>query len=76
MNWSERMLGLMHRVGNAGNKELKQAEMLDTFKCKVGGLVLEREDYFMPEGLKLKGGDTVIIYKLSHEKYVILAKVV
>ena len=50
--------------------------MLDSTRCKVGDLELGREDYLKPEGVELKKGDTVVVYRLDKETYVILAKVV
>ncbi len=76
MDACEKILGIMRKMGEEGNQYLKRAKMLDSSRCKVGGLELTREDYLKPEGVELKKGDTVIIYRLDKETYVILAKVV
>ncbi|EOS27614.1 hypothetical protein C806_00061 [Lachnospiraceae bacterium 3-1] len=76
MNTSEKMLAIMQRMGRIENKELKRAEMLNPSQCKIGNLILDREDYLKPEGMEFEEGDTVIIYRLDETKYVIIAKVV
>ncbi len=76
MDACEKILGIMKRMGEAENRYLKRAKMLDSTRCKVGDLELGREDYLKPEGVELKKGDTVVVYRLDKETYVILAKVV
>ena len=76
MDACEKILGIMRKMGEEENRYLKRAKMLDSSRCKVGELELRREDYLKPEGVELKKGDTVIVYRLDKETYVRLAKVV
>lgn len=54
------------------------AEMTDAEKCDIGDLVLDKDDLFVAEHLKgkLKKGDTVLVQRVSDERYVIIERVV
>lgn len=77
MDGYEKILKVV-RSQNKINTGMIMGKMLESNKCKVGSIELDDDDLLFNEQLvgKLKKGDTVLIYRLSDEKYVIIAKVV
>lgn len=77
MTWDEKMVNLMREQGkkNTG-KGLQLATMESDTKCRVGNLLIDREDYLKAEHLSLSKGDTVVVYKLDDTAYIILEKVI
>lgn len=76
MTGAERMILLMRQQGNRRTGGLRLAKMETADRCRVGDLLLEREDYLKAEHLELRAGDDVIVFKLDLCTYVILEKVV
>lgn len=76
MNQKEKFLEMIRTQGSRGNPpKIQLTEMLTATDCEYEGLRLNAEDYLLLEGVKLKKGDQVLIYKLDDEQFVILGKV-
>ena len=77
MTWDEKIVNIMREQGkkNTG-KGLQLATMESDTKCRVGNLLIDREDYLKAEHLSLSKGDTVVVYKLDDTAYIILEKVI
>ena len=77
MTWDEKMVNLMREQGkkNTG-KGLQLATMESDTKCRVGNLLIDREDYLKAEHISLSKGDTAVVYKLDDTAYIILEKVI
>lgn len=76
MNRKEKFLEMVRTQGSRGNPpKIQLTEMLTDTDCEYEGLRLNTEDYLLMEGVKLKKGDQVLIYRLDDEQFVILGKV-
>ncbi len=79
MNGYEKIIDLMRQQGAVRNLPAPRlAEMAGVAECDVGNMKLEREDFLVAEHLKgnLMEGDTVLIQRVSEEKYAIIEKLV
>lgn len=78
MNSYEKLVNLMRKeASNQIPNTIKKAEMTSTDTCIVGELKLDRDDLIFLEHVKdLSEGDTVIVYRLDDDFYVVLGKVV
>lgn len=90
MNPYEKIISQMRREGARGNeKGVFLGEMESATEVNAGGLLLEREDllfaehlltgYVAEDGTKigaLKKGDTVLLKRLSAEKYAVIERVI
>lgn len=77
MTWEEKIVNIMRDQGkkNTG-KGLQLATMESATKCRIGNLLIDREDYLKAAHLNLSKDDTVIVYKIDEETYIILEKVI
>ena len=77
MTWDEKMVNIMREQGkkNAG-KGLQLATMESETKCRIGNLLIDKEDYMKAAHLSLSKGDTVVVYRIDKETYIILEKVI
>lgn len=76
MNRKERFVEMIRAQGSKDNPpRIETTEMLTDTECEYEGLRLDREDYLLLQGTKLKKGDEALIYKLDDERYVVLGKV-
>ena len=77
MTWDEKMVNLMREQGkkNTG-KGLQLATMESATKCRVGNLLIDKEDYLKAAHLSLSKDDTVVVYRIDEETYIILEKVI
>lgn len=72
------LLKLMRKQGAKDNPvTLQLGVVLSDGTVKVGDLVLEKDDFYLAEGLVLKDGDLIAIQRLNDtDMYVVLVKVV
>ena len=77
MTWDEKLVNIMREQGrkNTG-KGLQLATMESDTKCRVGNLLIDREDYLKATHLSLSRGDTVVVHRINDETYIILEKVI
>ena len=77
MNGAEKIITMMREQGAHENtKGLQLAKMKDSEVVLLGDAELDCECYLKSEGLKLKAGDMVVMYRLDLRTYLLLAKVV
>lgn len=76
MTWDEKMINIIREQGkkNAG-KGLQLATMESETKCRIGNLLIDKEDYMKAAHLRLSKGDTVVVYRIE-DAYIILEKVI
>lgn len=78
MNGYERILEIMRNQGKKDNPPVLQLANVESEGIvKIGTLTLDEDDYVKADTIKeLTTGDTVLIYQISDNKYVIICKVV
>lgn len=77
MNSTEKMINMMREQGAYHNgKGLQLATMKDSETILLGKAELDRDCYLKSDGLSLKAGDKVVIYRLDISTYLLIAKVV
>lgn len=55
---------------------IRKGKMLHDHTCLLGELTLEREDLLLMQHVSVEPGDSVILYKMPEEQYLILGKLV
>lgn len=77
MTWDEKMVNIMREQGkkNVG-KGLQLATMESETKCRIGNLLIDKEDYKKAAHLRLSKGDEVVVHRIDKETYIILEKVI
>lgn len=78
MNSYEKFIDIIRKQGRHDNPaELQIAFAAEGGKIRLGGLILDTEDYYKLEQVSdLKEGDKVLIYKISDSRYILIGKVV
>ena len=77
MNGIEKIVNMMREQGSYNNPNgIQLGIMEDDSNVAIGDLKLDRECYKMAEGLELRKGDMVVMYRYSNDLYLLLAKVV
>lgn len=79
MNAYEEILGLMRNEGKKDNTApIQIGVMQDAEKCRLGKLVLSKDDMMVAQHIAgtLKQGDTVAVYRMSDELYLLLERLV
>lgn len=78
MNQYETFLEIMKKMGSKNNPErLQLAEVASETEIQVGGNKIDGDDYKKNENIKdLKPGDTVLVYMIRDDLYIIICKVV
>lgn len=76
MDAYEKIIKTMREEGNRNPSPVpKLATMTGSRSCKLGTMELTEEDLLFCVG-NLEAGDRVVIYRISNDKFVIIAKVV
>lgn len=76
MDAYEKIIKTMREEGNRNPSPVpKLATMTGSRSCKLGTMELTEEDLLFCVS-NLKAGDRVVVYRISNEKFVIIAKVV
>ena len=79
MNAYEQIIKTMRQQGATSNPKVPQlAIMTSSNSCDIGDLELEHDDLMVADHLlgHLENGDTVLVQKLSDEKYAIIERLV
>ena len=76
MDAYEKIIKTMRDEGNRNPAPVLQlATMTGSRSCKLGTMELDADDLLFCAG-NLKAGDKVVVYRISEEKYILIAKVV
>ncbi len=76
MDAYEKIIKTMREEGNRNPSPVpKLATMTGSRSCKLGTMELTEEDLLFCV-TNLKAGDRVVVYRISNEKFLIIAKVV
>lgn len=77
MNAYERIMEVIRKQGKKRNlTELQLASVGEQKEIHVGDLKLDSDDYIKSEGVSLQKGDTVLIYQIEDNEYIVICKVV
>lgn len=78
MNGYERLLEVMRKQGKKDNPPLLQLADVESDEIvKLGTLSLSKDDYVKADTIsELQSGDTVLMYQISDNQYIMICKVV
>lgn len=79
MTGFEKLIHIIRKeINKCQKKEVRLGVMENRTDCRMGDILLDKDDYIIAERLKgnLRQGDEVVILVLSNEQYIIIEKVV